>query len=96
MLVGSIWLLVTAFQESILWGLGTLLVPFVGIIFVIMHWDAAKKPFLIWAAGFVPYVIGMILAASPECSSLGDSRQSRLSLRERIAFLPIEKQSSNN
>lgn len=64
MLVGSIWLLVTAFQESILWGLGTLLVPFVGIIFVIMHWDAAKKPFLIWAAGFVPYVIGMILAAS--------------------------------
>lgn len=64
MLVGSIWLLVTAFQESILWGLGTLLVPFVGIIFVIMHWDAAKKPFLIWAAGFVPYIIGMILAAS--------------------------------
>lgn len=64
MLVGSIWLLVTAFQESILWGLGTLLVPFVGLIFVIMHWDAAKKPFLIWAAGFVPYVIGTILAAS--------------------------------
>ena len=31
--VGGIWLLVVAFQQHILWGLGSLFVPFVSLIF---------------------------------------------------------------
>ena len=46
-LVGGIWLLVVAFQESIGWGIGCLLCGLVGIIFAIQHWEKAKKPFLI-------------------------------------------------
>jgi hypothetical protein len=51
--VGGIWLLVVAFKESVWWGLGSLLLPFVSLIFVIMHWQVSKKPFLISVAGGV-------------------------------------------
>jgi hypothetical protein len=57
-LVGGIWLLVVAFQESILWGLGCLFVPFVGIVFAIMHWPVARRPVLVWAVGFVLILAG--------------------------------------
>ena len=63
MLIGGIWLLVVAFQESILWGLGSLFVPFVGLIFAIMHWEKAGKPFLISLGGFVLYAVGAGVAA---------------------------------
>ena len=52
-IVGGIWLLVVAFQTSVWWGLGSLLLPFVSLIFVIMHWQVAKKPFLISVVGTV-------------------------------------------
>lgn len=51
--VGGIWLLVVAFKESVWWGLGSLLLPFVSLIFVIMHWQVSKKPFLISLVGGV-------------------------------------------
>ena len=39
-------LLIRAFQAGILWGLGYIFVPFVALIFIIVHWDDAKSPFL--------------------------------------------------
>ncbi|HEY0947089.1 MAG TPA: hypothetical protein VGD81_17535 [Opitutaceae bacterium] len=45
-LVYGIQLLILAFRKSVLWGLGYLLVPFVSLIFIIVHWDDAKRPFL--------------------------------------------------
>ena len=63
-IVTGIWLLILAFQESILWGLGYIFVPFVSLIFVIMHWDKAAKPFLIGLACILPMVLGMFLAGS--------------------------------
>ena len=45
-IVFGLQLLFVAFRTSILWGLGYLFVPFVSLIFVIVHWDDAKKPFL--------------------------------------------------
>ena len=56
-LVGGIWLLVVAFKESVWWGLGSFFLPFVSLIFVVMHWQVAKKPFLISLAGAVLCVI---------------------------------------
>jgi hypothetical protein len=56
-IVGGIWLLVVAFKESVWWGLGSFFIPFVGLIFAIMHWQVAKKPFLISLAGGVLCVI---------------------------------------
>ena len=57
-LIGGTWFFVVAFRESVLWGLGCIFVPFVSLIFLIMHWDEAGKPFLIKLAGIVPMVAG--------------------------------------
>jgi len=56
-IVGWIWLLVVAFKKSVWWGLGSLLIPFVSLIFAIMNWQVAKKPFLIQLAGVVLCVV---------------------------------------
>ena len=64
MFVGGIMFLITAFKESVLWGLGTMFVPFVGLIFLITHWQDAKKPFLIQLMGLPFYILGLICMAA--------------------------------
>jgi hypothetical protein len=49
--VGAIWLLVVAFKTHILWGLGCLLIYPVCLVFVVLHWKVASKPFLVQVAG---------------------------------------------
>jgi len=56
--VGWLWLAWVAFQESVLWGLGTLIVPCVALVFAIMYWEEAKVPFLVLIAGNVLAAIG--------------------------------------
>ena len=51
--VGGLWLLVVGFQTSILWGIGMLLLPIIGLIFVFLHWQQAKSPFLLQVVGVV-------------------------------------------
>ena len=63
MLGGGIWLLVVAFQESLLWCLCCMLVPFVSLVFVIMHWSESKHPFFVQLAGVVLAVLGVVLGA---------------------------------
>jgi len=63
-LVGGIMLLVAAFRASIWWGLGSLFVPFVSLIFLITHWATARRPFLISLGGTVLMMIGVGLAAA--------------------------------
>lgn len=58
--VGGIWLLVVAFKTSIWWGLGSLFIPLVNLIFVILHWQPSKKPFFIYLAGVVLLVIAAL------------------------------------
>jgi len=67
-LVGGIWLLVVAFRTSILWGLGSLFIPPVIIIFAIMHWGDAKKPFLIALCSIPFYVAGFVMGGMPMMS----------------------------
>ena len=50
-IIGGLWLIVLAFQESILWGLACLFLPFVSILFVVTHWAEAKGAFLTSLAG---------------------------------------------
>ena len=64
-LVGGIWLLVEAFKTSILWGLGSLFVPFVSIVFAIKYWGRAGRPFLISLAGAVLMIIGSAMGGIP-------------------------------
>jgi hypothetical protein len=60
-IVAGIWFLVVAFKTSILWGLGCLIVPFVSLIFLFMHWEAAKKPFLWSLLGFVMIIVPVLM-----------------------------------
>jgi hypothetical protein len=60
--VMGIWLLVKAFQKSVLWGLGYLFVPFVNLVFVILHWEDTKKPFLYLLGGAVLMGLGAVLS----------------------------------
>jgi hypothetical protein len=46
--IGLLWYLISAFQVSILWGLGCLFLPFlIPFIFLFTKWKAASKPFLL-------------------------------------------------
>ena len=57
----GIILLVKAFQTSVWWGLGSLFVPFVSLIFVGVHWQVAKKPFLMGLIGIPLIIVGTML-----------------------------------
>jgi hypothetical protein len=58
-LVGAIWLLVVAFKKSVWWGLGSLLIPFVSLVFVILNWQDSKSPFFTQIVGVALSVIGV-------------------------------------
>lgn len=53
----NIVILVRAFKAHVLWGLGSLFVPLVSLIFVICHWSEVKKPFLVGLGGGVAIVV---------------------------------------
>ena len=61
-LVYGIILLVKAFQVSILWGLAYLLIPFAALVFIIVHWEVAKKPFLMSLLSIPFVVVGLMMA----------------------------------
>jgi hypothetical protein len=63
-LIAGIFILVAAFQESALWGLGCMFVPFVSLAFVITHWDDTKRPFLASLGFAVLIFLGAALGAS--------------------------------
>ncbi len=56
--IGGILFLIESFKESILWGIACLLINPVVLVFTVMHWDVAKKPFLIQLAGLGVILIG--------------------------------------
>lgn len=66
-LAGGVWFLVVAFKEHILWGLGSLLVPFVSLVFLIMHFGKSWRPFVVQVLGILIMIPGMIgMAAQAE------------------------------
>jgi hypothetical protein len=61
--VGGFWVLIVAFRTGLLWGLGCLFIPFVELIFVVTHWEEAKRPFLLQVIGIAILVaLGMTLS----------------------------------
>lgn len=62
LLAGGLLLVVEAFRERILWGLGCLLVPPVSLLFTVLYWNVAKKPFFIQLLGLVLVVVASLVA----------------------------------
>ncbi|MCP4902540.1 MAG: hypothetical protein GY906_36715 [bacterium] len=61
-LIFGIQILIVAFQTHIGWGLGSLLVPGVGLVFVIMNWQKTKTPFLRSLICFAVMIVGGVLS----------------------------------
>ena len=70
LLVGGLCFLIAAFRESLLWGLGVLLLPIVPLIFLILHWQRAKGPFFLQLYG-VGFVLLAVLAMSARLPLIG-------------------------
>lgn len=64
MAVSGVWLIVVAFQKSIVWGLCYLFVPFAGLVFICMNWDRASKPFLLNLLAVVVCGAGVFMSPS--------------------------------
>jgi hypothetical protein len=60
LLVGGLMFLLSAFSESILWGLGVLFVPFVSLAFLILHWGRAKDSFFLQLWGLALVMLGVL------------------------------------
>ena len=67
-IVGSIWFIVVAFQESVLWGLGCLLLQPLSIIFLLLHFGDAARPFGLSLLGSVLMLAGNVLM--PEAAAM--------------------------
>jgi hypothetical protein len=50
-ILGGIAFLIAAFRTSVLWGFSCLFIAPVQIIYLVGHWDDAKKPFFIQIVG---------------------------------------------
>lgn len=51
--IGFAWLVIAAFRQRVLWGIGTLVFPPLGFLFLLLHWTRAHRPFLVAFAGWV-------------------------------------------
>ena len=60
----GIILLIRAFEAGILWGLGYIFIPFVSLIFVIVHWEEAKSPFLKGLLAIPFLIVGLSLTSN--------------------------------
>ena len=58
-LIGGLWIVVNAFRTSIWWGLGSLLIPVVALVFAIMNFAANKIPLAIYVVGIVLLLVGL-------------------------------------
>lgn len=58
---GAIMILIAAFSESAMWGIGCLLCGPVILIFVIMNWTECARPFFLNLAGALVYLTGALL-----------------------------------
>lgn len=50
---GSLLFTVAAFRAGMFWGLGCVFIPFIPLIFLFVHWNSARKPFVISIFGLL-------------------------------------------
>lgn len=63
-LVGAVWIAVIAFQAGeVWWGIGSLLIPLVTLIYAVQNFEECKIPFGIAAVGFIARIGGIFLVS---------------------------------
>jgi len=63
-LLGTLWVIVLAWQRSVLWGLVCLLVPIVQLVYIVAHWKEAKEGFFLQIFGFTLVIIATLMGVS--------------------------------
>jgi hypothetical protein len=61
-LAGDVMFLNAAYRRSLAWLFGCLFVPFVGEVFLLTHWRAAWRPYVISLLGFAVACIGAVMS----------------------------------
>ncbi len=62
LVVGCIWFMVVAFGQGFWWGIGTLLIQPVWVVFLVKFWDKARSSFITECVGGALLVIGVFAA----------------------------------
>ncbi len=57
-LVGWVWILITAFAESVPWAVGIFFIPPVALVYGYLRWDEAKVPTILYFVGGIMFLIG--------------------------------------
>lgn len=70
MFICGIWMLVVAFQRSILWLLGCIFIPFVSFILVIVE-PKARPPFFVYLATCAALIAMIVLVDTPRNANMG-------------------------
>lgn len=60
-IIGGIGFLIAAFKNSILWGLGCLILSPISLVFLILHWQEAKNPFFLQLIGVAVVFAGSMM-----------------------------------
>lgn len=65
-IISGILILMAAFQESVLWGIGCIVVPLVSLLFVLNHWEETKRPFFGQILGVGLFILGGVLTGGSQ------------------------------
>jgi hypothetical protein len=60
--LGSLWIIVLAWQKGVLWGVGCLVFPLIQLIYVVMNWKETKQAFFLQLAGIAAMILSEIVA----------------------------------
>ena len=60
-IAGWIMIVVAAFRVSVGWGVGSLLIPLIALIFVITHWQDARRGFFTGLGGTAIFIFGSLI-----------------------------------
>ena len=86
-LAGTLLLLVAAFRAGILWGIGCLLLPvIVPWVFVVAHWEQARRPFFLLLGGLAVGILGAIATGKPKPAA---GTSSQIPTQTRPAPAPV-------
>ena len=58
---GGLWIVVLAWQDGILWGIGCFLFPPLQFVYVALNWKKSKSAFFLLLAGFAALVVSSVI-----------------------------------